>query len=592
MLYEEKDYKINPDSSVYIYIRRIVQVFNDEGIWQEGTPQIHYFRDNEQIRLLFARSVQPDGTVKSVTSSAIELSSVYGWLPNYDRLGRLKFALGGLTKGTIIDWACEIKKDKINALEPFAKKVQFSEKGEVREKIVRISLPTGWKLYTHCENGKRIKFNQYETGSRIEYIFYAKDIPPIKIENLQPPYIYIGSTLFFSTEESNVKFASEVEKIFNDEQGKVKEKLTGIVDSLKDEVGDDPLIIAKRLYNYMINSFRIVHILPTQFRFYPVNLLSNLESGVLSLFDAHFCYWDILNLAGIPSSFLLVRSGDDGFLPTNLFSPYLYDFPIVRVELPDTSYYVYLASTDYPFGLIPSSLKGKPFLALPYENRGSIANQSKEEYLVDKKMVGTFIHPDTLALHITISSYNQAIPSARSSCKISRQELKNSYIVSLSHTFRSFELDSFSLVGCEAGSSPTTELFIRVFEPLVEGNESLWAFPLPGLPEPENYAGADKRTNPIYIANSVKNQIEFKLKLPSSLVPIGIPEPIKFNKPPFSYSFIVSYDSVENLLRVQVTDIKSNGLYPSKDYKKLKKYLQSKADAKRKWVILKGSGDF
>jgi|GEM_PF-4717307 len=583
VLFEEKCYILYPDSSSEFVWRRISRVFNDDGIDREGSHSVYFFPDNDTAKLIFAIAISPDGTITPISQNSIEYSSPYGWVSQYDRVKRLKFALGGLVPGSIVDFKLKIAKRKVSPFDPFAGSEIFAEDAPVEKKIVRIRVPDSFNLNYHISGRRDLKVKLLSSAGMKEYVFTRSNCEPVISEPMMPPLVHIAPGLFFSVYSEHALVASLIKSKF-DESTLGGLAAQGIVDSIK-RLSTSPGFVARCIYNWIVSNFRIVDVPFYFYHPYPKGVEELFSSRIANGFDAAFVYYSLLRFAGIDADFLLVRTSDNGYIPEGISYINMFSEPIVSFNA-DSNYLVFVKSPYYNFGELPSYLREKPALSI---KTGTIVRTKSHSQ--DENYTRIYLSAEIdSALELRATKKAEYFGSSGASAKVraysKMEELLQEESVNLSFFYPEVSVDSLKVTGRGLDSIVSFEYSYRADDFLISGGEKYFALPIPEFYYTGQEAGVSKKRYELFLPSPQSFDFNIRIKLPRNLVPVYIPQSASFDREPFGFGIAISYDSSTSIITMHIKERIDAGLYPKEKFSDFKEFAKLKLASTRKWIIL------
>ena len=143
VLYESRRIDFRLNGTIETTRRRIAQVLSEGAKDHVAVNEIYFFPDIEMPEIIHARSVSPLGNVLHLDESAVERGAINPYFPDYDRLSILKYALGEMAAGTIVDVCDKTVRKRGSPLEPYFISVPFYSNAPVLHFEVNIVAETG-----------------------------------------------------------------------------------------------------------------------------------------------------------------------------------------------------------------------------------------------------------------------------------------------------------------------------------------------------------------------------------------------------------------------------------------------------------------
>jgi len=357
VLYDAHDITVGGNGAVQYYHREVCLVLS-EGVADDITAsELDYFPDVEEAVIVHARSISSTGEISHIDNSQIECGPVNTSFPEYDRLWSLKYALGKVSAGSIIDIAT-IAKTRSEPLNPAAYTVFFRDEEPVLHKEVVLRMEVGAPVHFAELNwpAKWRKSSLYDQGYFVVLTWARDDIPPIIREPDMPPdeacipllEVCVGG----DWKRTNSAFIAAMDSA-EANKGKIDELAARLVENWKNDREK-----ASAIYNWVIKKIRFVPVNAMDYRFAPKKVSDILESQSANNLDRAFLFYTIAKAAGLNAKMGFATTHNIAFrdnLPTLANTPK----PVVRLNLEGEIVWAELSSEYRPLGILPDEIMGE-----------------------------------------------------------------------------------------------------------------------------------------------------------------------------------------------------------------------------------------
>ena len=181
--------------TLFTEVTKRVEILDPVGAGRYGSERIIFDNEKESVEIIYARTIQPDGKIVSVTENARNIVTPYvvSDYPEYSNIRELVVSFLDLNKGSVTD--IKYVKKTYRGGNKFSKVITFASGIPVDKRIVKIKPPPGRELKYQIRGDITLK----KDGS--VYTFEMDSIPAIPYEEDQPPLSFFAPTIFVSMEE-------------------------------------------------------------------------------------------------------------------------------------------------------------------------------------------------------------------------------------------------------------------------------------------------------------------------------------------------------------------------------------------------------
>jgi len=517
--------------------RRVVYVLSENCKDEVAVNHMVYFPDISKAEIIHARTITPSGELLHLDDSAVERGPLNAYTPDYDRQWMLKFALGEITEGSIVDVATSWSGSYSSALDPLWLEVFVSESEPVLRKRVVIRAEAGAPIHFGESNwpSEWDRGSIVDRGNYTEFIREVEDIPAIIDESYMPPdAIIIPSLIFAAGPDWNgvLKEFNEAIELSNDDPPKMRVIVEELTRGIEDE-----LDIAASIYKWVVSKTRIVDVSVGEYGYHPHELSRILENMSGNSFDRAFLFYNLASEAGLNVDFALASSHEKVF-DQGIPSLGQLDYPLVRIDLAGDYIWAELSSKYRPMGVLPEGVHGEEAVVfsgggLEFVHLEPPSSRSEE---ITCSLTGEIGKDGDLEaeIHYTYRGTNQE--DIRRYGDMSGDEIEWELVELISDIHPNTELRGWQLNGLNSLDS-VVELVID-FESksyaFKAGNE-LMVFGIPGVTYSTWGAGTQSRQWPVWFDSPYRGKHRIELRLPRGYELYYLPESLYVSSDSISY---------------------------------------------------------
>lgn len=238
----------------YKYTKRM-KLFTEKACQMFGEVHVLYLKKLQTVPLFTGYTITPSG--KKLIAKKITDYMPQKEMPIYEDEVVKVLSMPGLSKGCEIEYTYKIESDDLGFLGLFNDFHMFSETVPVEEARLSVKVSSETTLY-YTANGSIDKPEIEEKNYYKTYIWQAKKVPPIKLEESMPPIRLLTSWVFVSTSDSWEDYIRGWRKIYDMRSAlspEIKEKAAEFARGAENEYEK-----AKSIYAYIQNSIRYLGI--------------------------------------------------------------------------------------------------------------------------------------------------------------------------------------------------------------------------------------------------------------------------------------------------------------------------------------------
>ncbi len=344
-------------------VNRICKIFNERGIGEFSEIKIRYDEKREEIELLKAYTIKPDGEVIEVDENAVhnvtppELTEARIYSHIKDKV--INFP--GLEPDSIIVCSYLIKEIEPLIEGHFWYTEQYGYTEPIEENSLTVKVPDNKDIYYQTTRGDLEPEIETENGYK-KYTWKKLDIPAVTLEVSMPPLIDIVPVVRISTFQSWQEFSDWYSSLITDQyklDGAIRDKINELTANGK--LREDKV---KALYNYVATNIRYVGLEFGIDGFKPHKSTEVFKNKYGDCKDKATLLIAMLGEIGVQAEPVLIGTG--GYFNLEIASPEYFDHMIVY--LPEEDLYLDPTSDVTMFGNIPAYDQGKKVL-IPTRNK-------------------------------------------------------------------------------------------------------------------------------------------------------------------------------------------------------------------------------
>ncbi len=582
VLYENFHVTLNPDSSSTMINRLILQVITERG-QNEAIQSFSYFKDNQDVLINFARSIDRFGKITSLDNNAVEDASVFSTTPEYQRLRSKKFALKDVPLGAVVDFQITRTTDKHSIFDPFYFVDVFQRQEPVLFSSFSIKYPENfdmdYRTFNMEEGPAKSSANGYKT-----LLWQVEDLPGYVAEDMMPPSVLILPSVVVTTE----KDWDDIGSAYYAKMQAAFAKNTKTRAKVKELLSANPKNRIETIYNFIAENIQMESISFGAYRSYPKSLDQILSNGKASMQDMAFLFWGMLKLAGLDPEFCLFPSKSSFNSELDEPTRTLEAFSQCAVKIEVNGEYKFLL----PLDLIKYTTDHNSFYdvkgLLVKENGGEIFENEllpPIENTTINRIKGKLHNNGTLAVdyQLDIRGLNEA--QFRALKTKAEKEIANYFEELAKGLDKKANLIDYTLEGYK-DLEEELEVSMRCEIPnfaFTAGGKYL-AFNLPNINYSAYGVGYPKRTYPIFRSSCLYMENDIELELPDGYDLYHTPEPVDEEAGDVVYKVELKTD--DNILKFKDVYCRKTRWIDPEDYQDYKALIEARAQfAKEKFVL-------
>ena len=570
------DITLNPDSTYSVRVRVIRKILTKSG--ESGGNVRFWYPDFAIARLLFARSVSPQGKITHIRDNAIEDASVNSSYPVYSHIKEMKLAIPESKVGNVLDFSFEIDYPKISKNNPFYFVLPLAEFQPTAVSRVTLRVPSSIRISFRGINVPDPLLTN--DGTTQTFIWKIEHHSGLKRERYMPPYKTLLPTVAFSISDTWQKLAGTINSSINFPN--IPKELLQITDPVK-------------LFAYVQHNIENVNapMLASNYAFKdPESILKN---GYANIFDKASLIYNVLKKQGRNVKFGVVLSKNnpqfpklvgiggsfDGyFLMANMPGNAAFDGAFVLV---DDSLYLFPGIRYTPPGYIPPKFQGAFYLNVT-EKKVDVLPEipaEGESFIVERRCR---IEGNDLLVTETRTIKGSAEIKERELATLKPKEVWQRKEIELARMWKNAELLSFEHTDFDSITLPMKETLSYKVKGFLFNEGMLSLFRIPSFYN-EDSLFSPNRIHPIYVEKPAYYKLTTYITLGKGFKTLYAPKGTMVKDSGYYYMYSVYRKKngykVEEYMRRAISEI------PKENAMNYLKCIATPVEFSRKWFILK-----
>ena len=565
VLYQQRVVDLTTPGVVKETVRTISKVLRQRGE-DTASVTILYFEDTDQPAIDYALTVTPDGRVLHLDDAALKNESLYAQLADYRRLARLRFVGKEPRPGSILDVKYTIVRKRDAQLEPFYMEEAFQGTAPIVHKELLVRIPAaregeltvdassyllgGWKckrslFAISCSKPDAhpcIEETRTVEGDTVCRTWRLTTPQPGLVEEPNmPPLRNFAPVVTLALRSSN----EEIAKTFGDVLAKrpplpddVKQKAI----ALAQEGG------ARAIYNHVAKTIRTVPVPQTQFRMTPHPAADVIKRRVGNELDKNAVYYQMLEAAGIPCTFTLIRDRRQGRPPLMVDS--IREYGRSAVYLPQEKKYVTTFGDVFSFDTIPADFQSAYALPITASKANAewITCEMPEKEKVASNVDAVLSAEGNLEMTVTYTAIGNAEAAFRAMKDLDEDQFRvqMQQMAGTLHPaaiLKDYKKTDFA----DLNVAPSLTLTCSIPGFATKAGDDLMLFNLPGLEYNAGDVGRPDRTLPLFFPHVTSESSHVAVRFPKGYNVYAMPDNIKTKSPLVTYQgrFKKTHDTIE-----------------------------------------------
>ncbi len=570
------DITLRPDSTYSVKVRVIRKILTKSG--ESGGNVRFWYPDFAIARLLFARSISPEGKIIHIRDNAIEDASINSSYPVYSHIKEIKLAIPESKVGNVLDFSFEIDYPKIGKNNPFYFVLPLAEFQPTVESRVTLRVPSTISIdFKEVNVPYPLLTND---GTTQTFTWKVEHHPGLKRERHMPPYKTLLPTVAFSISDTWSNLASTINSSMN--FADIPKELLQFKDPVK-------------LFAYVQHNIEYVNapLLSSEYTFKdPQSIIKN---GYANIFDKASLIYNVLKKQGRNVKFGIALSKSNPQFPKLVGLGGCFDGYFIMAKTPgnaefdgafvivDDSLYLFPAVRYTPPGYIPPEFQGAFYLNVT-EKKVDVLPEipaEGESYIVERRCR---IQGNDLLVTETRTIKGSAEIKERELATLKPKEVWQRKEIELARIWKNAELISFEHTDFDSITLPMKETLSYKVKGFLVNEGSLNLFRIPSFYN-EDSLFSPKRIYPIYVEKPAYYKVTTFITLRKGLQTLYAPKSTMVKDSGYYYMYSVYRKKngykIEEYMRRAISEI------PKENAMNYLKCIAMPVELSRKWFILK-----
>ncbi|MGM0369840.1 MAG: DUF3857 domain-containing protein [Bacillota bacterium] len=507
--------------------RKVIKVFNKRGVEDYGEFKIRFNQSSENIKIVEAKTIKPDGSIIEPKEDAInEITPPEAANASIYSDARIKvISMSGVEPGSIV--VCEYvkTKDEYAIKDEFWNYQLFQTTDPIEEKKLVVKTPADKKVNYKVRNGD-LKPEITEENNTKTYTWLETDVPAIIKENNMTSLINVAPFIEISTLDNWSQISNWYQGLI-DEQYQVNDELKSKIEELTAD-GQSKEDKIEKLYNYVTSQIRYIGLQFGESGYRPYSATETFSNKYGVCKEKATLLIAMLREIGVEAEPVLIRRGS-GAIDVDIASPALFNHLIVY--LPDQDKYLDPTSSGTTYGVLPGD-QGKNVL-LPEEDK------LEKTPVMDSEKNRTTVNQQVKLMNdgsakIEFQEQNIGVYGyfyKRGYQRYTPQKRDEIVKQTVSKTFSNAQIEGIKLSGIEdlAEDFRMEVLNVKVKDYAQKMGDIMSFKPLRFPLQLGNIVAADERDYPIYLGFNRQVLREVEVKIPAGHKVDHLPEEIDFS---------------------------------------------------------------
>ncbi|MCM8796357.1 MAG: DUF3857 domain-containing protein, partial [Candidatus Omnitrophica bacterium] len=205
ILYCDETIEITPDNRQISVLHYLVKILNERGKEKFSETHVDYDSTYEKVKLVYARTIRPDGRVVDVGARHIRDVSRYLNFPLYSNARAYIISFPEIAEGSIIEYKVILHNNRLINEKDFMTAYMLQDDEPIIAANFTLRLPIDRGIHLKTVNERYNDFDATlspvvkQEGNFMVYKWQFKNIPQIIPEPSMPPMAEVNPTFFVST---------------------------------------------------------------------------------------------------------------------------------------------------------------------------------------------------------------------------------------------------------------------------------------------------------------------------------------------------------------------------------------------------------
>ena len=565
------------------YIHVIAKIFNDRGKRRFGEIYLGYDSTYETMKIEYARTIKPDGTLVAVGEKAMREVTPWAQYPLYSNVKTKIISMPEVTEGAIIEYAATRSSSKMMNGKEFQINYGIQRFEPYKLQRVSLTLPQERIFKTKYVRTDGPQPTMTRSDGYTTYLWEIKDVPEIIPEPDMPPWADITPRIMISSWDSWKEIYRWWKDLYRDRvapdediRAKVKELIVGKkTDKEK----------ARAIFHYVASKIRYVAVAYGEAGYRPHAATEIFANKYGDCKDQAMLLITMLKEAGIKSYPVLIGARYAGKLEEDIPMSQ-FNHAIVVADVGDTLSWMDPTCETCTYGDLPSGDQHRKALVF-FDKEGEIITSplqppEKNRLLTEIRFS---IRPDDSiegeTTERTLGRYNQGYRRLKYQKPALREQIAENWLNSFAP---GGTLKSYSISDLEDLNVPVSFGIKYAAPNYVKKAGKSRLFKIPSVGVSAASVGKQERTYPIFWYTTDMDETVAEVQIPEGYKITYLPQDLKLDLPIAFYEH--TYKTEGNTIRFHsIYKTKVQEISPE-DYAEYKAFKEKLAQELRKEIIL------
>jgi transglutaminase-like putative cysteine protease len=352
---DESSIEVSEDGSSKRIDHTVVKILKESGK-EFADVEIGFDSRTETARILYARTITPEGKVIPLNENVVKVVTPYSDYPSYGHYKELTFTMPGVTVGSVIDYRVLVKEKTPPIEREFSSGQTFQWYSPILLSRYRVSMPNNMELKYHILNPLKDVSNEptiLSEGNRKVYLWEYENLPQLLEEDYMPPSREVAFGVLVTTMDSWDDFFSwwkEKIKGKTEPDQAIREKVADLTKGLS-----NPEEKVEALFDYVKREIRYVSIGFGKTGYEPEPAPEVFKNKYGDCKDKSTLLISMLKVAGIPAHYVIIPTHSMRQLIKEFPYPFQFNHCIVAVEKDGRYHFIDPVYEYFPVGYLPKS---------------------------------------------------------------------------------------------------------------------------------------------------------------------------------------------------------------------------------------------
>ncbi|HDN85139.1 MAG TPA: DUF3857 domain-containing protein [Candidatus Aerophobetes bacterium] len=583
ILLNEHEYLVKKDNTMVENIHRLIKVLNVRGRDKYGEINIDYDSTYQTVKVNFARTIKPDGSIVRVGKKDIRDIDRWAGFPLYSNAKVKVISMPEVVDGSIIEYRATVYTSKLLNEDDFEFRFGIRYFEPCLHHILRLTIPKNRKINIHYVRlkGKQPKITP--SGEFLVYEWRIDNVPEIISEPNMPPWADISPFIMVSSFKSWEEFSTWWRNLSQHQPEPTEEIKKAVEKIIKGKNTQEEK--AKAIYNWVATNIRYVGLEFGIAGFKPHSAEEIFNNKYGDCKDKATLLLAMYKVVGIPAYYALIGTRDMGKLEEDIPMSQ-FNHAIVVAKVNGKLIWLDPTAETASFGEIPGQDQEKlalvffpdkaKFLRVPLKSPEE--NMMKTEMLID-------IHPDaSIDVNLQISTSGAVDMQMRSFKYLKparRKQIIENWINSIAPGAK---LKNYKFSDLENLNIPV-KLNITFSAPdYLKKAKDMWLFTIPGIRIEAGVVGKEKREYPIVFSTTSLSVDRVKIHLPAKFKIKYIPEDVSL-KLPYIY-FKSTYRTAKGTIFYEGILKRNKSKITTSEYPEYKSFMEKISRKSQEQIVI------